>query len=81
MNIDMQLNISSKQNQAFLSLSLFPKCFGRYVLRPSSGVFRNREPSRNFELRPLLKPRGSPVLIPFAITGYTCQVFMYITRL
>ena len=25
-----------------------------------------------FELRPLLKPRGSPVLIPLAITGYNC---------
>ena len=33
---------------------------------------RTREPSRNFELRPLLKPRGSPVLILLAITGYKC---------
>ena len=31
-----------------------------------------REPTRNFELRPLLNPRGSPVLIPLAITGYKC---------
>ena len=54
------------------SLLLFPQCFGRYVLRPSSGVCRIREPSRNFELRPLLKPRGSPVLIPFAMTGCNC---------
>ena len=46
------------------SLLLFPQHFGRYVLRPSSGVCRTREPSWNFELRPLLKPRGSPVLIP-----------------
>ena len=53
-----------------LSSSLFPQRSGRYVLRPSSGVRRTREPSRNFELRPLLKPRGSPVLIPFAITGH-----------
>ena len=45
------------------SLLLFPQRFGRYVLRPSSGVCRTREPSRNFELRPLLKPRGSPVSI------------------
>ena len=37
------------------SLLLFPQCFGRYVRRPSSGVCRTREPSRNFELRPLLK--------------------------
>ena len=50
------------------SLLLFPQHFGRYILWPSSGVCR--EPSRNFELRPLLKPRGSPVLIPLAITGY-----------
>ena len=54
------------------SLFLFPPRFGWYVLRPSSGVCRTREPSRNFELRPLLNPRGSPVLIPLAITGYKC---------
>ena len=29
-------------------------------------VCRTREPSRNFELRPLLNPRGSPVLTPLA---------------
>ena len=44
-------------------LLLFPQRLGRYVLRPSSGVCRTREPTRNFELRPLLNPRGSPVLI------------------
>ena len=43
--------------------------FRRYVHRPSSGVCRTREPTRNFELRPLFNPRGSPVLIPLAITG------------
>ena len=59
------------------SLFLFPQRFGRYVLRPSLGVCWTREPSRNFELRPLLNPRGSPVLIPLAITGYKCQVFLY----
>ena len=42
------------------SLLLFPQRFGRYVLRPSSGVCRTREPLRNFDLRPLLKPRGVP---------------------
>ena len=56
---------------------VFPQRFGRYVLRPSSGVCQTREPTRNFELRPLLNPRGSPVLIPFTITGYKCKVFMY----
>ena len=35
------------------SLLLFPQRFGRYVLWLSSGVCRTREPSRNFELRPL----------------------------
>ena len=59
------------------SLLLFPQRFGRYLLRPSSGVCRTREPSRNFELRPLLNPRGSPVRIPLAITGYKCEVFQY----
>ena len=59
------------------SLLLFPQRFGRYVLRPSSSVCRTREPSRNFELRPLLKPRGSPVLIPLAITGDKYYVFLY----
>ena len=34
------------------SLLLFPQRFGRYVLRPSSGVCWTQEPSRNFELRP-----------------------------
>ena len=59
------------------SLLLFPQCFGQYVLRPSSGVCQTREPSRNFELCPLLNPRGLPVLIPLAITGCKCQVFLY----
>ena len=36
------------------SILLFPQRFGRYVLRPSSGACRTREPTRNFELRPLL---------------------------
>ena len=48
------------------SLLLFPQRFSQYVLQPSSGVCQTREPSRNFELCPLLKPRGSPVLIPLA---------------
>ena len=30
------------------------------------------EPTWNFEVRPLLNPWGSPVLIPLAITGYKC---------
>ena len=38
----------------------------------SSGVCRTREPSRNFELRPLSNLRGSPVLIPLAITRLKC---------
>ena len=54
------------------SLLIFPQRFGWYVLLPSLGVCWSREPSRNFELRPLLNPRGSPVLIPLAITGYKC---------
>ena len=54
------------------SLLFFSQRFGRYVLRPSSGVCRTREPSRYFELRPLLTPRRAPVLIPLAITGYKC---------
>ena len=51
------------------SLWLFSHRFDRYILRPSSGVCRSREASRNFEFRPLLNPPGSPVLIPLAITG------------
>ena len=54
------------------SLLLFPQRFGWYVLQLSSGVCRTWEPTRNFELRPLLNPRGSPVLIPLTITGYKC---------
>ena len=56
----------------FSSLLWFPQCFGLYVLRPSSGVFRTREPTRNFDLCPLLNPRVSPVLVPLTITGYKC---------
>ena len=54
------------------SLLLFPQRFGRHVLRPSSVVCRTREPSRNFEQGPLLKPRESHVLSPLAITGNKC---------
>ena len=36
------------------SLLLFLQRFGWYVLRPSSGVCQTREPSRNFEVCPLL---------------------------
>ena len=54
------------------SLLLFPQHFSQYILRPSSGVCQTLEPSRNFELRPLLNPRESPVPIPLAITGYKC---------
>ena len=54
------------------SLLLFPQRFGRYVHRPSSNICRTREPTQNFELRPLLNPHGSPVLIPWVITGYKC---------
>ena len=42
------------------------------VLWPSSDVSRTQEPSQNFELRPLLNPWGSPVLILLAITEYKC---------
>ena len=42
------------------SLLLFLENFGRYVHRPSSGVCRTREPTRNLELRPLSNPRRSP---------------------
>ena len=41
-----------------------PLAFFRYL--SNSGTFRN------FELHPLLISRGSPVLIPLAITGYKC---------
>ena len=54
------------------SLLLFPQCFGWYVLLPSLGVCRTWEPTWNFELHPLLNPRRSSVLIPFAITGCKC---------
>ena len=41
---------------------------GRYVLWPSSGDYgRTREPTRNFEPRPLFNPRR---LFPLTITGY-----------
>ena len=54
------------------SLLLFPQHFGWYVLRSSSGICRTWESTLNFELCALLNPRGSPVLIPLAITRYKC---------
>ena len=49
----------------FSSLLLFPQRFDRYVLRQvfvELGILH----------RTLLNPRGLPVLIPLAITGYKC---------
>ena len=40
-----------------------------------SGICRTREPTQNFELRPLLNPRGSHILIPLAITRYKYSKF------
>ena len=40
-----------------------------FIFIAISTTFR---PTRNFELRPLLNPLGSSVLIPLAITGYKC---------
>ena len=40
------------------------------IIRPSSGVCRTLEPSRKFELRPLV----NPVLILLAITGYKLSI-------
>ena len=64
--------LNNQQGLIFLSLRIFGQRFGRYVLPPSSGICRTRELSWNFELRPLLNPQGSSVLIPFAITRYKC---------
>ena len=60
------------------SLFLYSHRFNRYIFRPSSGVSCwTRQLSQNFELRPLFNPRGLLALIPFTITGYKCQVFLY----
>ena len=50
------------------------------TFRPSSGVFRTREPTQNFELRLLLNPQGSPVLILFARTGYKRKYSCIVNR-
>ena len=42
------------------------------TFQPSSGVCRIREPTQNFELRSLLNPQGSHLLIPLTVTGYKC---------
>ena len=57
----------------FLSLKIFVFIFIviSTMFWPSSGVCRTQEPSWNFGLRPLLNPRGSPVLIP---VKYSCIV-------
>ena len=50
---------------------LYSQRFGRCVLRYSSGVScRTGKSTRNFELCPLLNPRGSLALIPLTITKY-----------
>ena len=59
--------VSWKTNRIFYAI--FPQRFGRYILRPSSGVELLNSGTYT-ELRPLLNPRGSPVLIPLAISGY-----------
>ena len=77
------------------SLLLLPQLFGRYVPRPSSGVWRTREPSRNFELRSLLNPRGVacsdsvshnrvqvltiPVLLRYFSGDWTCNLQMIVS--
>ena len=50
-----------------ISVTIRPICH-----RPSTGVCRTREPTRNFKLRILFNPTESPVLVPLAITGYKC---------
>ena len=50
--------------------NVISKRFDRYVPQPSPGVCRTQEPSRNFELRPLLNPQESPVLVLLVITEY-----------
>ena len=51
------------------------------TFRPSSGVCRTLEHSRNFELRLLLNPQGSPVLIPLAKPGTSVKYSCIVTRL
>ena len=74
-------NSISSINQMFFIIESFRTIVFIFIaisktFRPiSSPVFegvscRTREPTRNFELRPSLNLRGSPVLILFAITGY-----------
>ena len=79
----------------FSSLLLFPQRFGWYVLRPSSGVCRTWEPSQNFDLRPLLNPRGVacsdsishnrvqvlsiPVLLLACSQDWTCNLQMIVS--
>ena len=72
------LNICASSRIAFYRsgflnyVFIFIVIFGRYVHRPSSGVCRTREPTQNFEPRPLFKPRWTLVLIPLTITWYKC---------
>ena len=61
--------IKGFQTTVFI-LIVISTTFRSYVLWPSPGVGRTREPTRNFELCPLLNSREWPVLIPSAITGY-----------
>ena len=58
-------------------LLLFPQRFSWYVLWLSLCVLRTREHTRNFQLRPLLNPWGSPVLIPLVLTGFKCKILQY----
>ena len=58
------------------SLLLYSQRFGRYVLRPSSGICRTGEPTQNFETRHLYNPRGSLILIPLTITYHLYLVMV-----
>ena len=53
-------------------LMIFPQRFSQYVRKPLSGVCRTQELTWNFELRHLLNPWASLVLIPLDTPGYKC---------
>ena len=79
------------------SLLLFPQRFSWYILWPSSDVCWTLEPSRNFELHPLLKPRrvacsdsishnrvqvlSIPVLLLACSEDWTCHLLMKLRQL
>ena len=61
-----------RHNFYYADCSIWPNITRRWVLRPSSGDFRTREPTLNFEQYPSFNPCVSLAMILLTTTRYKC---------